>query len=192
MANRFRLTHNPTGAVPVPIEQILEIELEEPFDIIPVQEIYKDLNVYGCISFDKHSIYVDAELPNAKGDNYEYPFTLAHEFAHFVLHGELFDNAHTRSIHDLNSLKAYYKSIPDEKYRRAEGEATQFAALLLVPQDSLLQRFDRLVSKFEKANRAFSDLTSQQQEYILVALSFQFEVPIQYMTLRVRQDGLFN
>ncbi len=107
---------------PIPIKDIVE---ENGVDVVFVRFEKNGNKVAGFTKFDEAKIYVNAEDPLNRQI-----FTIAHEFGHWVLHRELFEqepgkyNVLLRTPQGLNNN-------PIEK------EANAFAANILVPQHLL-------------------------------------------------------
>ena len=85
LAESFLSKYNPSRSIPVPIEEIVEIDLR--LEIIPILGLLKAVQVDGFTSSDLKTIYVDqwvlSEVP------YRYRFTLAHEVGHVFMHREI-------------------------------------------------------------------------------------------------------
>src|SRR6266849_4451191 len=80
-ADLLRL-HHPAGTIPIPVEEIIELQLG--LDIIPMPGLAKGCDVYAFPSRDLRSIYVDQGVQESH--EAQYRFHLAHELAHIVLH----------------------------------------------------------------------------------------------------------
>ena len=57
VAQEFLATHHPSGELPVPLEEIIEFDLE--LDIVPVPGLMTDLDVDAFITADLKEIRVD-------------------------------------------------------------------------------------------------------------------------------------
>ena len=80
----FLRAHHAGLEAPVPIEEFIELDLR--MDIIPEEGIYGEFAIESWLSHDTSAIHIDA---------YQYlnmqqrcRFTLAHEFAHLLLHAD--------------------------------------------------------------------------------------------------------
>ncbi len=80
----FLREHHAGLEVPVPIEEIIELDLR--MDITPEEGIYGEFAIESWLSHDTSAIHIDA---------YQYlnmeqrcRFTLAHQFAHLLLHAD--------------------------------------------------------------------------------------------------------
>lgn len=79
-------------SLPVPIEEVLEVQLKLTFEIDDLRGTFGSPDVLGAIWFKNGLIKVDASL-----DPHTYPqmlgrfrFTLAHEIGHWRLHRQLY------------------------------------------------------------------------------------------------------
>lgn len=104
----------------------------KPFDIfayirnIPEIDYWEDFlddDIYGKIEYKLSGIY--QIVVNKYHSLSRRRFTLAHEFAHFVLHKELLTKIN--KIEDRNLFK--------NNYDKKESEATEFAFDLLIPKE---------------------------------------------------------
>lgn len=85
-AEDFLLRYNPSGLIPIPIEEIVEFKLK--VDIVPVPNLQKDFDIEGFTSSDLQNIFVDDYILSERPTRYR--FTLAHEVGHIILHKEIF------------------------------------------------------------------------------------------------------
>ncbi len=100
-AESFLNIYNSSGTIPVPIEEIIEFQLQ--IDIIPVPGL-KDsfekvgLDIDAFISSDFRSITVDKYIQEKISNRYR--FTLAHEIGHMQLHRYLYTQFRFNDIGD--------------------------------------------------------------------------------------------
>ena len=96
-AGGFLEQTHPTGAIPVPIEIMVE---RLGVDIVPLPELQANYDIDGTISSDATALYVDEWVSQHRANRYR--FTLAHEIGHVVLHSPLFEyvEASVRSVED--------------------------------------------------------------------------------------------
>src|SRR3990172_1395051 len=131
-ADEFLRTYNPTGAIPVPIEEIVEFEFG--INIVPVLGLQRQLEVEGFTSSDLKNIYVDEYVYTDYLNRYR--FTLAHEIGHIVLHRSLYDAHKFKSIH---GWKEFINSMTEEEHSWLEYQGYAFAGLILVPNRNLVK-----------------------------------------------------
>ena len=129
-ANEFLAKYNPTGAIPVPIEEIAEFSLG--LNIIPIPGLQDALEIAGFISSDFRSITVDQFVMERRERRYR--FTLAHELGHLWLHREIFAQL---NFHSIDDWKTFQKDVDAEDYGWLEWQAYVFGGLVLVPREPL-------------------------------------------------------
>ena len=123
-------------ALPIDILSCLELDLG--LDIIPAPDLPAD----AAFAQDWSGIYVNegdyADLDkNPPSMRNRLRFTLAHEFAHWYLHRPL------TAARSFRSLRELWTFLHCENGAR-EWEANEFAGQLLVPADSLREKFEDL------------------------------------------------
>ncbi|HEX4562542.1 MAG TPA: ImmA/IrrE family metallo-endopeptidase [Gemmatimonadales bacterium] len=142
------------GIVPVPIETIVEFGLG--IDIVPIPGIRTDFGVHAFLSSDFESIYVDEDTMKRFPEVYR--FSLAHELGHNEMHDAEYPGA-PPSIADWIAFQKEWRE--DDDYKRCEGQAYDFAGLVLVPTDALRKHIDTL--KAEVGQTAYYDLVESQE-----------------------------
>lgn len=149
----FLAKHDPDGAIPVPIEWIVE---RLGIDIVPVPGLLRGRGINGFLCADQSTLYVDDWI-YAHVEN-RYRFTLAHEIAHLVLHAEQFLKF-TRYQEWLD----FHRDLPPAEIASAEWQANMLAGLILVPDATLpriaKERFDDCAAQILRTAPDF-DLTS--------------------------------
>jgi len=75
----FLAKYHPSFQLPIPIEGIIEFDLD--LDIVPIPNLYRNFSQSGFLSADLTKIFID----EYQYDNFveKYRFTLAHEIGHF-------------------------------------------------------------------------------------------------------------
>lgn len=180
-ANDFLRQHHPDLAIPIPIEEILDLKFR--INIIP----FPDLLKYGIDAYtwsDLKNIVVDKFFYDRQLPRYR--FTLAHELGHIMLHPEILKGAPRDSI---DSYLKFVNSIGDEAHRWLEWQANCFAGLILVPSKPLLEKF-REAEKMAATNGfAIDDLSTRG--YIADWISDFFVVSSQVVESRLTYDGIW-
>ena len=92
-----------------------------------------------CITTeDRVAIYIDEDvIENQEG---RYRFTLAEEYAHSVLHAELF-----RDVHSLDDSIRLHQSLTGEEIWLMDRHARYLAACILIPASQVLEFAQNLV-----------------------------------------------
>ncbi len=192
-AESFLNTYHASMVIPIPIEEIIEIQLG--MDIIPIPGL-KDiseqagLDIDAFIGSDFRDITVDEYIFKKVGTRYR--FSLAHEIGHMVLHGYLYTHLKFHNtdewINLLNEMPKYERDI-------VEWQANEFAGLLLVPQKILIQELDGMIKENEQRfKKNFLNKKGLPYEtsvdLAIYPLSLKFNVSENVMKLRLRKDGL--
>ena len=126
-ADEFLLRYNPSGDIPVPIEEIVEFDFK--INIVPVLGLQREFEVEGFTSGDLKNIYVDEYIYTDRITRYR--FTLAHELGHIVLHRHLYRDNKFKAIH---GWKEFINSMTEEEHSWLEYQGYAFAGLVLVPR----------------------------------------------------------
>ena len=108
-AQQFLSRHHPAADIPIPIDDILDLQLG--IDIIPLPGMRHSSDVDAFISRDMTAIYVDEYVYQSVETRYR--FSLAHEIAHAVLHQKVFREL---TYNDLQSWRRVYDQIPEVEH----------------------------------------------------------------------------
>lgn len=95
----FSLQYNQNEQIPVPIEEIVEIELG--INIVPRKGLLGLEQIDAFLSHDYKTIYIDED--HYLNQTNRCRFTLAHEVGHFCLHKEI--------INSITSIDQWRKHI---------------------------------------------------------------------------------
>lgn len=189
VANGFLAKYHPTGAIPVPIESIIDNQLK--INIIPMPGLRNITNIEGADAFtygDRSSIVVDNDIwknyPN------RYHFTLAHEIGHIKLHQQYFD-PHVDSI---DTWMDYATSLGDVQHDTMEDQANDFAGLVLVPRHKLEEAILRAINKLKDASALIPDVDSIDVDllwsFIIEKIAKQFKVSTVVIEIRMKKDNI--
>ncbi len=188
-AESFLSIHNPSETIPVPIEEIIEFQLQ--IDVIPVPGL-KDgfekvgLDIDAFISSDFRSITVD-EYIQEKFNN-RYRFTLAHEIGHMCLHKYL---SKQFRFNNIGEWIAAINQIPAREQEIAEWQANEFAGLILVPRAVLKDDFPKVLKKVEERVGIFFDKDPNLvMDLTIISLASKFGVSKDVVRIRLERDGL--
>lgn len=134
--------HGPITSPPVPIDEIVELQLKLTLEIRDLQQIFGFGDVHGAIWFRSQRVGVDQSLDPARypARRGRYHFTLAHEAGHWRLHRHLFlGRSDQPSLFPDQEQKPDYVCRSSEKKKPVEWQADQFAANLLMPRHFVMQ-----------------------------------------------------
>lgn len=130
-ANQFLDRYHQTGGIPIPIEEIIELQLK--LDIIPVSGLSSLHGTEGFITSDMTEIYVDQDTQERVAKRYR--FTLAHEMGHAVLHQKVYREL---GVADCASWLRVQNEVENDDHYWLEQQANTFAGFVLVPTKALL------------------------------------------------------
>lgn len=132
-AEFFLETYHPSLKIPIPIEAIIERDLN--IQIIPIMGLRRSFKIDAFITSDFSEIHIDE---GQMVDNEQrYRFTLAHEIGHLVMHKKIYEALRIRSI---DTWKSSQLSIDKQVASRLEIHAHAFASYLLMP-DAVLKDY---------------------------------------------------
>jgi len=182
-ADDFLRTYNPTGTIPVPIEEIVEFEFN--INIIPVLALQREYEVEGFTSSDLKNIYVDEYVYTDYINRYR--FTLAHEIGHIILHRNLYGENRLSSI---TEWKEFINSITEEEHGWLEYQGYAFAGLILVPRENLIKHTNEWVKKIKGKKVSFERNWDFAWELITAHLGKAFQVSSSVIEKRLDKDGI--
>jgi hypothetical protein len=184
-AERFLKEFHPRRAIPVPIEEIIDLQFK--VDVIPVPGLHDVCEIDAFITSDLSAIYVDDFVYQHRSNRYR--FSLAHELSHAILHQELF---RALKFSTIKEWVATMPTIPEDEYGWIEWQAYALAGLILAPQPELKQRFGRAVARAAKAGLSLSDATDPARAAIAGYLAREFAVSAEVIEKRLAKDGLWD
>lgn len=189
-AESFLSTYHPHLSIPIPIEDIIELQME--MDIIPILDL-KDsfekvgFNIDAFISSNFQSITVDRYIYDNRRNRYR--FSLAHEIGHKMLHGYLYAQL------NFNMRDEWIKiinQIPISELRMVEWQADEFAGLILVPRAVLKNEYEKAIKEAEViVKKSFEEnpdfINNVAIEYLLTG---KFNVSKYVIQIRLENDKL--
>jgi hypothetical protein len=182
VAGDFLSQHHPSGELPVPIEEIVEFELE--LDIVPVPGLLDHFDIDAFLTADLKEVRVDAYVQERVPTRYR--ATLAHEASHLLLHRDYYERLRFGTV---GQWKAVLASLPAEDVNRLEHQASLLAALILVPPARLREEFgaalDRLPGGFD-----FGRLSERARNIVIGGIAGAFVVSPAMLRRRLSQDRL--
>ena len=190
IAERFLAEHHPELTIPIPIEEIIEFQLE--LDIIPTPGLSKGFEIDGFLSRDFSSIYVDDFIQSNRSTRYR--FTLAHEVGHLVLHKVLLDEMAT--FDDVDSWREFVKNLGQDK-GSYEYQGYAFAGYVLVPKHHLSAKVVQCIPEIEAEVAAAKCAGISRAAYLDFAvnslsnkLAGMFDVSAEVIQKRIKTDKL--
>jgi hypothetical protein len=183
-ADRFLGEHHPTLSPPVPIDEIAEFGLG--INIIPIPGLQAVHDIDGFLSADMTEISVDQYVFENRPTRYR--FTLAHEIAHLVIHGDRLREVAPKSIPDW---KQFVRDLPERDYAWLEWQAYAFAGLVLAPQAPLRAAHDDAVQATRDAGIDPGLNLDFARDYIATWIARRFEVSAAVIDKRLVYDGIW-
>lgn len=184
-AAEWLLRYHSSGAIPVPIEEIIDVQLK--IDIVPVPGLRGSFDVEAFITSDMTAIYVDEHIYQHVENRYR--FSLAHEIAHAVLHQKVFRQF---SFGDIAGWKAMQRSLPEREYQWLEWQAYAFAGLLLVPSDALAEQFRGAIKLAEEVGVSLQAASEVAQNMVAGSLARVFKVSTSVVEKRLAAEKLWQ
>jgi len=148
-AEAFITKHHPSREIPVPVEDIIDVQMR--IDIVPIPGLNRTLSdddddgVESFVNSSLMQIFVDKAAYDRQTNRYR--FSIAHELGHIVLHQKVFAKLKVDSIEEW---KQVVRSIPQKDYQWLEWQAYAFAGLLLVPKKELTAEFEKSIALVKK------------------------------------------
>ena len=137
-ADQFLAQHHPTGTLPIPIEEIIELRLG--IQIVVEACLRPVCRIDGLPARDGTAIYIDGGVWLHPSQN-RCRFSLAEELAHIRLHAAVFA---ALEYNTLAEYKTAVTSIDEQKRGWIEWQAKSWAGLVLVPSAKLEESVERL------------------------------------------------
>lgn len=189
-------------AAPIPLDDLVEIHLRLPFEVVDLRAQFGGHDVLGAIWFNDGTIRIDASL-----DPYEFPhlrgrynFTVAHEVGHWRLHrAQLLEDPNEGALFESSSKPAFV--CRDGDRASEEVQADRFAGCLLMPRtlvrteweawhgcDAPVQDSDLDVRQLAGDRKRDVEIA---REALCKPLAERFEVSAAAMRIRLENLGLF-
>lgn len=131
-AESFLQKFDPSNKIPVPIEDIAELQLNIFLNVVPG---IKDL-----LGIDA---FINSDFKEITIDEYSFShysrrtrFSLAHEIGHLILHKDWYEKHGPKN---LEEYLGFHDNIDPEIYKFQEIQANTFAGFVLVPKEQLFK-----------------------------------------------------
>lgn len=183
IADRFLAQHHPAGTIPVPMDEIVEFGLG--INIIPLPGLRDDHGIDGFLSMDMTEISVDAYVFEKRHARYR--FTLGHESAHLVLHGDILRAVAPTSVDDW---KKFVRNLPERDRASLEWQAYAFAGLVLVPREPLALAYRDAMRQADEIGIDPKSVPDVTRQYVTTFIGRAFEVSGEVVDKRLTYDGI--
>ena len=176
-ANEFLQKYNPAGNLPIPIEEIVELQMHIALVVVPgIKEL---LGIDAFISSDFSQITIDEYAYENYAERTK--FSIAHEIGHSILHAEWYQNHGPKNLDDYLT---FHERINQESYKYLEIQANTFAGLVLVPTTPLITLLRTKLGR-TPSNEDLSVLLPIFQELLDV-----FKVSGEMLLIRMQKEKL--
>ncbi len=184
-AEEFLRQHHPAETIPVPIEEIVEFGFG--INIIPLPGLHGDHDIDGFISASLTEIFVDLFVFESRPTRYR--FTLAHEIAHLVLHGDALKEVRPRSVAEW---KRFVSRLSEKDRGWLEWQAYCFAGLVLVPPTPLAAEYRTAVRMADEEGIEITAHGGMARQYVATYIGRAFEVSATVVEKRLVYDGVWE
>ena len=177
----------------LPIDAVYIAEINLRLEPIPLNGLWKDLNIDAALAPDLRSFYVDAEsyeriLERVQKKHWlenRLRFSVAHEIGHFVLHGRILKGLKLGSVREYLDWRNSSKTVSSPEY-----QADEFAGRLLVPRETLLEEYDRIQASVAKEHENWRRKKGTR-EHVAKKLAPRFGVNHQVIETRLDREGVW-
>jgi len=183
-AEAFLAQTHPSSTLPIPIEEIVEIEMGLEISII--ERLSERYGILGSITTNFKTFVVDAGIYRQTN---RYRLTLAHEVGHLLLHPE---QVRAVACPTPELWKAAIQSIPSKDYSRMEAQAHIFAGCLLVPKQPLLDSYEEAARLAESRGMDLSELGDAGFEDVCGWIGKRFGVSWQVVYKQLEHEGILT
>lgn len=192
MAEEVRKKYWRSQTVPVNIDHIVEYGVR--LDVIPIDELRAELDIYGFLSNDRTTMFVDSNMMVTQKYEAALRFTVAHELGHYFLHQEFYE---ANKINTAKEWKVLLGQIDGANLVSYEEQADEFAGRLLVPLEQLHLELSLLAPHLADLRTRNESIRDQSHLYsqvfgIIIAerLAPKFNVPFEVMQQRLLREKI--
>lgn len=164
-ADEFLAKYNPTGTIPTPIEEIIDLQMD--VSIIPVSGLKRQFGVDSYLSHKAENIIIDQDTYDNNENRAN--FSLAHEISHALLHREFYI---ANEIDTPSEILRFQLRLSDEDRKFMENQAYTFAAHILMPPD----KFKAYISDIEAKEGSISIYTVTDAAVLIERIAERFGV----------------
>ena len=187
-AEEFRKKYvQPPDLVPIPIEDIIEFDLQ--LEIWPIEGLLQTIDIDGFLSQDLQTIFVDKTIYMDQRYYRRLRFTYAHEIGHLILHKEEIQRCEFRTE---TEWKRFREDMSEDDLFWFEQQAYEFAGRLLVPKKRLIEELKNQQNKIDQF-RALAE--SDDEELLIRAVSRiicdKFEVSDSVIFRRIKNEKIW-
>jgi len=197
LIGEYALRPNTSIGPPVPVDELLEVQLELQCEIADLRAEFECDDVLGMIWFNSKLVKIDRSLdpherPHLLG---RFRFTLAHEVGHWRLHRQYYREDPSQARLFAGKGRPAFVCRSSEK-PPVEWQADTFASYLLMPAKMVIAAWDKwkgnrdpviLQTLPSAAPVAGRDMDDVRLERFCKPLAEQFEVSNEAMRIRLEK-----
>jgi Zn-dependent peptidase ImmA (M78 family) len=184
-AEDFLKKYNPNRLIPVPIEEIIDLELK--ISIVALPDLVSRLSLDAYLEPDRSAIFIDEGV-------YEYDprarFSLAHELGHLFLHNRFYELARYSNSEEYKEVRK--NLLGPDADRRFDIQATNFAGLVLVPRVELEHYFEKAMEMARAGGIEPNNAPAYFLDYSASWLRKHFGVTEKVIKKRIELDKLWE
>jgi len=181
-AERFVLDHALDQEIPIPITEIVELDLK--IEVIPTSGMRRQTGIDAATLSNFQQVLVDFD--NYLADTHRYRFSLAHELGHIVLHHDLLPHAFS----DYPTFESFMADLSEADTHWLDWHADCFAGVILMPTEHLNREFARAVEEAEHHGLSAKSRWDTVRSYVYSSLARKFNVSPQAMQTRAYYQKL--
>lgn len=141
LAQKIQLKFNPELLSPFPYQNILQVHRDVKIFLLDL-----DHGISGVIKYDKKVNEFHIFIDRKKSETRQH-FTMAHELGHYFLHADIIKKedliVDSDNIFDSTRMLFRLDGVPGSQI---EMEANEFAAVLIMPDASVKEAWEKLCS----------------------------------------------
>ena len=179
-AEEFLAEHLPQREIPIPIEEIIEVDLG--IEILPIRAFATRYGIVGYLSNDMQTLVVDEDTMRRYPARYR--FTLAHELSHLLLHGDYIQQEFPES--EMTWKEKLLKRDP-KIHSRMEVQANRMAGALLVPRNELAIAWDEVKIYARARGIEVEDLDEFGLSHLAARIGRDFNVSGQTVSIALQR-----
>lgn len=140
-AHDFLYHYHPSLSLPVPIEDIVELQLS--IRIVLIHGLIRDFGVNAFITQNFDSIVIDEAMFTKQAERIR--FTIAEEIGHLFLHKEWYMVKGPKGFDDYLQ---WQEKLDRELFGYIERQAKTFASMVLMPEEVITEKWSDFAKRF--------------------------------------------
>lgn len=179
-AEKFLKKYNPKLIIPVPIEEILELQLNIRLVVYP--DLERRFGVNGLINNAFNAIGIDENVYNLQKERTR--FTLTEEIGHMLLHGEWYKKYGPASFAEFLD---WHNELDPTTFDYIERQAKTFAGFVLAPGSVLIPEWKKFTRHKGSDHLQLDQMPDNFPEFCKL-----FGIAPQSMLLRLEKSGFLT